>query len=123
MKKYLTILLFTFVAACATSGNLLGPTPEAQIKLGSDTASAAATINTVALKNRKISTATAKSYNDLLHAASGHLHDANTRLEACRKSTGSVAGTRPDPCKATVADDIDLGISIANSVKKTLDAK
>ena len=85
MKKLLAISALAILAACATTGALFGPTPEAQIKTGGDTVTAAVTVNTVLLKNRKVSTVTAKSYNDLLHAAGAHLKDANTRLAEADK--------------------------------------
>ena len=123
MKKLLAAIALVALTACATTGTLFGPSPEAQIVNGANTVAASATLGTVLLKNKKISVAQAKSYSAILHTAGGHLDVAGARLVDCRKTTGSNEKTRPDPCAATVADDITLAITIAADVQKTLKAK
>ena len=127
MKKLfataLIAIAIAITAGCAVTGGIFGPTPEAQIATGANLVTAQAGVATVLLKNKQISVTQAKGYSGLLHAAGGHLEEANKALLSCRARTGSTAQTNPDPCKATVADDIALGLSVAGEVKRTLDAR
>ena len=123
MRKLLAVITLAILAACATTGSVFGPTPEAQIVTGANSVKAVATLGTVALKNDKISVAQAKSYSAILHTASSHLDVANAALVTCRSRTSSTSRSSPDPCAATVADDITLAIQVVADVKKILDAK
>lgn len=123
MRKLIAICALSILAACATTGSIFGPTPEAQIVTGANSVNAVATLGTVALKNNKISVAQAKSYSAILHTAGGHLDATNTVLVACRTRTGSTSKSSPDPCAATVNDDIALALTMVADVKKILDAK
>ena len=124
MKRlFATLFLATALAACAITGDLFGPSPEAQIYAGANGVTAAATLATVLLKNDKITAANAKSYSAILHTASGHLNTANATLTACRKATSSSATSRPDPCAAGIEADIRLAVSVAGEVQRTLSAK
>lgn len=124
MRKLLAAIALVALTACATTGSVFGPTPEAQIVTGANSVNAVATLGTVALKNNKISVAQAKSYSAILHTAGGHLDTTNAVLVACRARTGSTSRmSSPDPCAATVADDIALALQMVADVKKILDAK
>jgi len=123
VRLFVTIALLTFATACATTGTLLGPSPEAQIKTVSNSVTVVATLATTLLKIDKITVTQAKSYSAVLHAASNHLNDANKTLVACRTKTNSKAGMNPDPCAATVASDIDLAGKVIGDVQAVLDAK
>lgn len=111
------------LSACAVTGTALGPTPESQIVNGANSITAAATLGTVLLRNDRITAAQAKSYRAILGTADAHLKDADKTLLACRAKTGSTAETVPDPCAAGIGADINLALSIAADVKKTLDSK
>lgn len=123
MRKLLAAIALVALTACATTGSIFGPTPEAQIVTGANSVNAVATLGTVALKNNKISVAQAKSYSAILHTASNHLDTTNAALVSCRTKTGSTSKSSPDPCTATVADDIALALTMVADVKKILDAK
>jgi hypothetical protein len=123
MKELFAALALVALTACATTGSVFGPTPEAQIVTGANSVNAVATLGTVALKNNKITVAQAKSYSAILHTASAHLDTTNGTLVACRTKTGSTSKSSPDPCAATVADDIALALTMVADVKKILDAK
>jgi low affinity Fe/Cu permease len=124
MKRIFAVAILALaMAGCATTGSLFGPTPEAQIVTGANAVTAASTLGTVLLKNDKISVTQAKSYSAILHTAGGHLESANATLVACRLKTGSTQKTSPDPCAATVSDDIALAIQVVGDVQKTLKAK
>ncbi len=120
--RYMLIALL-FLAGCAVTGSTLGPTPEAQIFNGANGIAAVATLATALLKNDRINITQAKSYRAILGTADSHLRDADKALLACRAKTGSTSKSDPDPCRATIADDIALAISIAGDVDKTLKAK
>ncbi len=122
LKRLLAIFLLA-LAGCATTGAVLGPTPENQIVTGANAVTATTTLATALLKNDKISVVQAKNYSAIVHAASGALHDANDKLVECRRVTGSTQAVRPDPCAPTVAGDIAMALAVVDGVKKTLDAK
>jgi hypothetical protein len=123
MKKLLAVACLALVTACATSGNLFGPTPEAQIVTGANAITATVGVATVLLKNDKITVVQAKGYRAIIGAADDHLKATNARLVDCRKTTGSTSKANPDPCKATIADDIQLVLTTVGEVQKTLDTK
>lgn len=123
-QRYAALFILALVVGCA--GNLttaIGPSPEAQIKTGANSVTAATALATALLKNNKITVAQAKSYSAILHAGRDHLGDADTRLVDCRKRTATTSVAIPDPCALTVADDIALGLSVIADVQKTLKAK
>ncbi len=120
--RYMLIALL-LLAGCAVTGSLLGSSPESQIVNGANSVTAAATLASTLLRNDKINVAQAKSYSGILHTVSGHLDVANGSLLKCRASTGSTSKTSPDPCAASVADDISLALSLTADIQKTLKAK
>lgn len=111
------------LAACAVTGSVLGPTPESQIVNGNNVVNTAVTLVTTTLRRDVISVAQAESYRDILKTAHAHMKDADSRLRTCRKKTLSNAQSNPDPCRATVGDDIELGLKIAKDVHATLERK
>lgn len=115
----LALILALLLTACS----VIPLSPEASIADGANSVTAATTGASVILKNGKITKTQAQGYSGLLHAAAGHLDDANKRLVTCRAQTGSSAKSNPDPCKPTVMDDINLGLSVVADVKKAIDAK
>ena len=46
MRKIIAALAFAALAACATTGSVFGPTPEAQIVTGANSVNAVATLGT-----------------------------------------------------------------------------
>ena len=123
MKRILLVATIFLMQACATTGTLFGPTPEAQIVNGANVIAAAATLGTVLLKNDKITVAQARSYRAILGTADSHLKDADRTLLACRAKTGSTAKSAPDPCAAGIETDIRLAVAVAGEVKAALDAR
>lgn len=124
MKKLLLgAVLALSISACAITGSVFGPTPEAQIATGAHAVTAATTLATALLKNNKITVAQARGYSGLLHTAGDHLKTANGTLLACRASTKSTSATLPDPCAPTVAGDIGLAVSVVGEVQRVLAAK
>ncbi len=127
LSRYFRFSLFSILlalAGCAGNlGTVFGTSPEAQIVNGANAVTTATTLATVLLKNNKITVVQAKSYSAILHAGRDHLGDADKRLTDCRAKTASTSKTNPDPCAATVADDIALGISVVADVQKLLKAK
>lgn len=123
MKKYLALFALTFVAACATSGQLFGPTPEAQIVTGANAITATVGVATVLLKNDKITVSQAKGYRAIIGAADDHLKATHAKLVACRQATGSSSKSSPDPCRASIADDVQLVLTTISEVQRTLDAR
>lgn len=124
MKKILLgAVLALALSACAITGSVFGPTPEAQIATGARSVTAAAGLATVLLKNNKITVVQAKSYSAILHTASGHLDGANATLLDCRKKTGSTSAVKPDPCAPGIAADIALAVSVVGEVQRTLSGK
>lgn len=122
--RYAAVFLFMLVAqGCAVTGNLFGPSPEAQIVNGANTVTAATTLATVLLKNDRISVTQAKGYRSILGTAAGHLDAAGAVLLNCRSATGSTSATKPDPCAASIEDDIRLAVAVAGEVTKTLKEK
>lgn len=115
--KYL--LLVIALAGCA----VIPASPESQILTGANGITAAATLGGVLLKREQITKAQASGYLGLLKTASGHLDTANATLIDCRSKTGSTAVSKPDPCAPSVMDDITLALTVADEVKRTLDAK
>jgi hypothetical protein len=122
MIRSLALALCVAVAGCATP-IAVGPSPEAQIKTGADSVTAATTLATVLLRDHKISVPQAKSYRNMLAAAGESLKDANTELEACRKDTGSTAATSPDPCWPKVQDVVTIALQNIGGVRAALAAK
>lgn len=122
-KMFASALLALAISACAITGGVFGPTPEAQIATGARSVTAAATLATVLLKNNRITVVQAKSYSSILHTASGHLDQANATLVTCRRATGSTSLTQPDPCAPSIAADIGLAVSVVGEVSKTLRGK
>lgn len=124
MKKMLLgAVLALALSACAITGSVFGPTPEAQIATGANSVTAATGVATALLKNNRISAAQAKGYSAILHTARDHLHAANAALVACRTKTASTSASRPDPCAPTVAADIGLAVSVVGEVQKVLSSK
>lgn len=124
MKKMIAAAVIALaISACAITGGVFGPTPEAQIATGAHAVTTATTLATALLKNNRITVAQAKGYSAILHTASDHLHAANTALLACRKSTSSTSATNPDPCAPTVAGDIGLAVSVVGEVQRTLSSR
>lgn len=124
MKRILAaVAIAVGLGACAVTGTLFGPSPEAQIQTGAQSVTAAAVVATALLKNDRISVDQAKNYRAILGTASGHLDAANATLVKCRQATGSAASTKPDPCAPGILSDIGLAVSIVGQVRKTLDSK
>lgn len=123
MKPLIAVLTALVLSACAATGGTLGPTPEAQIVNGNNVVNTAVTLTTVTLRRDAITVKTAESYRAILKTAANHIADADVRLTACRKRTGSTPRTAPDPCVASIGDDIELGLKIAGDVKATLEKK
>lgn len=123
MKKLFAVAVLAFLTACATSGGLFGPTPEAQVVTGANAITATVGVATVLLKNDKITVSQAKGYRALIGAVDDHLKATNAKLVDCRRLTGTTSKANPDPCKATVADDIALVLTTIGEVQKTLDAR
>jgi hypothetical protein len=124
MKRILAVIaLAVGLSACAITGQVFGPSPEAQIQTGAQTLTAVTTIATALLKNDRITVEQAKNYRGILGTASTHLDAAAATLKRCRQATGSSASTRPDPCAPGIMADIGLAISIVGELRKTLDAK
>lgn len=124
MKRILAVVVASLVlVACSTIGQFTGASLEEQIATGANTGRAATAVARVLSSNNKITLAQARSYNVMLHSANEHLNDANKVLVACRAKTGSSQASVPDPCVGSVADDIQLGVSIATDVKRVLDSK
>lgn len=117
--KILLALALLALSACST----LSISPEQQIRDGSNSVTAAATVAGTLLRVEKITKAQAQSYRDVLGTAGKHLDVAFATLAACRVRTASSPATSPDPCQPTVASDIALGVSIAAEVSKTLNTK
>lgn len=123
LKSIIATIALLVLSACAVTGNVFGPTPEAQIVTGASAVTAAAKIaNDLLLKDR-ITVAQAKSYSAILHTAGGHLDAAHATLIACRSKTGSTSAAKPDPCAPGIMSDIQLAVQVVGEVKKTLDAK
>lgn len=123
MKRLYAAVLALALSACAVTGSVLGPTPEAKIVNGNNVVNTGVTLTTVTLRRDAITVSQAESYRAILKTAAGHIVDADKRLTACRTKTGSTSKTSPDPCVASVGDDIELGIKIASDVKTVLDKK
>lgn len=124
MKKLFAVAVLALVmSACAITGTVFGPTPEAQIVTGANAVTAAATVATTLLKNDRITVTQAKSYRAILGTASSHLDAAQATLLECRKATASTSVAKPDPCAPGIAADISLAISVVAEVQKTLNAK
>jgi hypothetical protein len=123
MKFRPLILGFVLAVAGCASTTVLGPSPEAQIKTGAETVTAATTLATVALRDHKITVTQAKSYRNMLAAAGESLKDADTELVACRAATGSTAATSPDPCWAKVSDVVGIALTNITGVQRALAAK
>lgn len=115
--------MFAVLMLALTACGLLQISPEQQIRDGANSVNIGATVTGSLLTVDKITKAQAGSYRDILNTAGKHLNVAFKDLEACRSKTGSTPKTAPDPCKPAVQSDINLGVSIAADVKKTLDAK
>lgn len=122
LNRIIAVAILALVTACATNPLSLS-SPEAQIKQGADAGTAAATLETVLLRNDKISVAQAKSYRVMLGGARESLNEMEKTLIACRKTTGTKAGVSPDPCRPAVADVIGIALKNIADVKNTLDAK
>jgi len=119
MKLICAILAAALLSACS----VMTTSPEQQIRDGANTVTAVTTVATSLLRLDKITVVQAKSYRAMLGTASGHLDVANATLLTCRKNTGSTSATNPDPCKATVASDIALAVTVAGELKRVLDSK
>lgn len=119
MIKALILAFALAVAGCASIVSV-SPTPESQIKIGADSVAAATAGASIALQEHKISLGQAKSYRAMLLAAGSALHDANTDLEACRKTTGSTSATSPDPCWLTIRDVVTIALQNISSIRKAI---
>ena len=118
---FASLLSILLLAGCATMGGSTA-TPEAQIKAGADSVTAATTLATVALRNDKISVAQAKDFSTVMHTASAALGKADVALVKCRADTRSTAATVPDPCQASTIAIIQAALDAVASVKAKLDA-
>ncbi len=121
----MTAIRSTFMALilALTSCALFTTSPEEQIRTGANTVSSGAKLTTSRLANKKITPEQANNYRDMLRTGQAMLHTADKELVACRKETGSVSTTTPDPCKRGVILDIELATSILSEVEATLRAK
>lgn len=119
MKIIAALFLAALLAACG----VLPVSPERQIRDGANTVNVTATVAGSLLQVDKITKAQAVNYRSMLDTVSRHLDTAFAVLAACRAKTGSTQATAPDPCKASVQQDIDLAVTVAAEVKKVLDAK
>lgn len=108
------------LTACA----VLGPTPEAQIKRGADTQTAAVNLAASLLQRQKISLAQAQSYRAMLGTASAALDVSAGTLRACRSvSVAPVPAGAADPCQQTISADVGLALSVLTEIEKTLQAQ
>lgn len=119
MKLIQGLLFAALLASCS----VMTTSPEQQIRDGANTVTVTATVASTLLRVEKISKAQAASYLAVLKTAGSHLDVAFKTLSDCRAKTGSTPQSNPDPCKASLQSDINLGVSVAAEVKKALESK
>ena len=135
LYQYVTYLFLAFalavpMAGCETlnsmgasvSNFVMPKSPEAMIEAGANANVATTTLAATLLRNKKISSAQAEAYREIVIGANKSMNTMNDTLVSCRKSTGSTAATSPDPCKPAVSDLIALALKTIADVKLALDA-
>lgn len=116
MKRFIAIVLAVVLSGCA----VMGASPEAQIKRGADTQTAATDLTATLLQRNKITVVQAQSYRAMLGTASAALDGSAATLRACRAIDTKPPANGGDPCQQTVAGDVSLALAVLTEIEKTL---
>lgn len=122
MLKAIIASFVIALASCATPISL-APSPEAQIKTGSDTVKTLGVTTNVLLRDHKITVTQAKAFRNMLVVSGDTLDDATADLVTCRKSTGPAPLTGPDPCWPVVSDVVTIALANVAGIRKALTGK